>query len=249
MPGFWKTLKRWLGNSYDYLGLVIICSFIWFTILLSGVSVIAKLEAGEISIIFFATLAAFYVLVIAPLTTGVFAVAKKIITHDDPSVLDILAGFREYLGPSWSLGFAQALITIMILANAWFYLARGGVALKAVGILVLYILILWALSAIYHYPILIEQRPGVLKTLKRGFLLSLDNTAFTLGMFFAIILLTCLCAVTLLGLPLIYMGALSVLQTRALRAVFVKYELLPPERDPEAGEDTWAVDGKPSEKP
>ena len=248
MPGLGKTLKRWLGNSYDYLGLVIIASFIWFGVLIGGVSLIAKLEVHEHPIVVAGTLAAYYVLLIAPLTAGVFAMARKVVTRDDPSVLDVLSGFREYLLPSWSLGFAQTLITVLILANAWFYLTRGGMALKAVGILVIYVLILWALSAVYHFPVLIEQRPGVMKILKRGFLLGLDNLAFTLGIIFVIILLTCLCVATLLGLPLIYIGMLSILETRALRAVFVKYDLLPPERDPElGGEDGWRVEDRPSE--
>ena len=248
MPGFRRILKKWLGDSYDYLGLVIISSFIWFGVLIGGVSIIAKLEVRENPIILVASLAAYYVLVMSPLTAGVFATAKKIVTRDDPSVLDILQGFRVYLLPSWSLGFAQTLITAMILANAWFYLTRTGIALKAVGILVLYALILWALSAVYHFPVMIEQRPGVMKNLRRGFLLALDNLAFTLGIIFVIILLTCFCVVTLLGLPLVYMGMVGILQTRVLRAVFVKYELLPPERDPESGgEDAWRVEDRPSE--
>ena len=97
-------------------------------------------------------------------------------------------------------------------------------------------LLLWGLSAVYHFPVLVEQRPGALKVLKRGVLLMLDNIAFTAGVFFVIILLTCFCTITLLGLPLLYVGMASILQTRALRALFVKYELLEPEREyaPEA---------------
>ncbi len=88
------------------------------------------------------------------------------------------------------------------------------------------------LTVLYHYPILIEQRPGAVKTLKRALLVALDNPGFTVGLFFAIILLACFCVVTLLGLPLLYMGVASIVQTRALRALFVKYEVLPPEREP-----------------
>ncbi|MCX6374911.1 MAG: hypothetical protein NTU88_02520, partial [Armatimonadetes bacterium] len=243
MPGYRKTLKKWISTSYEFLGLVIISSFIWFGIIIGGVGLITRIEAHESPVLLFVSLAAFYVLFIAPLTAGVYLLAKKIVTRDDPSVFDIFHGFREFLAPSWSLGFAHVLITLMIAANAWFYLTRGGIALKAVGVLVLYVLILWGLSAVYHYPVMIEQRPGTFKTLKRGFLLALDNFAFTVGVIFAIILLTCLCAVTLLGMPLIYLGMLSILQTQALRALFVKYELLPPEREPEpGGEETWTVE-------
>ena len=119
---------------------------------------------------------------------------------------------------------------------------------KALGILVIYGLILWVLSAIYHFPVLIEQRPSTLNILKRGFLLALDNVAFTLGVFFAIILLTCFCAATLVGLPLLLLGMVSILQTRALRALFVKYEMLPPEREYSPDGETDSFKLPPQEK-
>ncbi len=253
MPGLSKTLKRWLGNSYDFLGLVLLCSFVWFGTFLVGMAGITAVFKHAHPAIMFGAVAVFYVLVLAPLAAGIFAVAKKIITRDDPSPLDVFIGFREYLVPGWLLGLSQVLITVLLVANAWFYITRPGVPLKILGVLVLYGLILWALSSIYHFPVLIEQRPGTLKILKRGVLLTLDNVAFTLGVFFVIILLTCFCAVTLLGLPLLYLGMLSILQTRALRALFVKYEMLEPEREysPEDETDSFKLgsDEEESEEP
>jgi uncharacterized membrane protein YesL len=170
---------------------------------------------------------------ISPLITGIFLMAKKIVTHDEPSLLDLINGFKEFLASSWALGFAQLLMTLVIVVNAWYYLTRGSPAVKLVGIVFVYAFVLWVMSALYHYPILVEQRSGVLKILKRGVLLAMDNFAFTAGVLFVIILLACLCSVTVIGLALLYMGMASILQTRALRALFVKYELLPPEREPE----------------
>lgn len=240
MPGFWKTLKRSLGDAYDYLGLVLLCSFVWFGITLGGLSVLRLIPS-----IFarFAFLAGFYVLITAPLTAGVFAVAGKIVTRDDPSPLDVFRGAGQFLTLTWRLALGQLIVTVLILANAAFYLTHESLWIKAIGVLFVYAGLVWALSAMYHYPILIEQRPGVLKVLKRGLLLTLDNPAFTVGVFSVIILLTCFCGITLLGLPLLYMGVASIFQTRALRALFVKYELLPPEREP-VSEEEGAVERK-----
>jgi len=232
MPGFWKTLKKWLGDAYDYLGLVLVSSFVWFGVTLGGLAVLTSIGLFKHPIALLAGAASLYVFLIAPVTAGVYVLARKMVTRDDPSVMDIVLGFREFLVASWALGFAQVLVTLAIAVNAWFYLSHGGIALKLLGVLAAYVLLLWALSATYHFPTMIEQRPGVLKILKRGFLLALDNLGFTCGVFFVIILLTCFCAVTLLGLPLLYLGLVSILHTRALRALFVKYEVLPPEREP-----------------
>lgn len=251
MPGLSKTLKRWLGNSYDFLGLVLICSFAWFGTFLLGMAAITAVLGKAHPAVMFVAVSAFYVLILAPLAAGVFATAKKIVTRDDPSPLDVFRGFKEYLLPGWSLGLSQVLVTVVLVANAWFYVTRPSMALKVLGVLVTYGFILWALSAVYHFPVLIEQRPGTLKVLKRGVLLALDNVAFTLGVFFVIILLTCFCAATLIGMPLLYLGLVSVLQTRALRALFVKYEMLPPEREysPEDNIDSFKLPDEKSEEP
>lgn len=231
MPGFRKTLKRWIRDSYDYLGLVLVYSFIWFGVFLAGMGLIAGVgKAAHPGAVIGMSLA-FMVFVLSPLAAGVYAAAKKMVTRDDPAIVDVFHGFREYFADAWRLGFWQLFITLMLVANAVFYLLRPGIGWKVLGVLVVYAFILWAMSMLYHYPVLIEQKPGVLKILKRGFLLTLDNVAFTLGVFFVIILLTCFTAVTLLGLPLLYLGMASILQTRLLRGVFVKYDMLPPERE------------------
>ena len=230
MPAFSKTLKKWLLDSYDYIGLVLASSLLWFGIALGGFAAIKAGFGGNLFALF-ASAALFYVLLIAPMTAGVYLMAKKVVTRDEPSLLDILRGFRDYLKASWALGLAQVVITLLIAVNSWFYLTCGAVALKLLGILFAYMLLFWALSAVYHFPVLIEQRPGVLKVLERGVLLMMDNVAFTGGVFFVIILLTCFCVITIFGLPLLYIGMMSVLKTRALRALFVKYGLLEPERE------------------
>lgn len=238
MPPLPKTLKKWIADSYEYLGLVLMSSFAWFGITLGGMALIAGLRRHPVLVLIL--FAAFYVFLVAPLTAAVFYLAKKMITRDDPSLLDLLAGFKQFLTASWMLGLVQIVLTFIVVVNAWFYLTHGGMIVRVLGILTLYVLIIWLMSAVYHFPIMIEQRPGTFKIVKRGFLLALDNPAFTGGVFLAIILLTCFSGATLLGLPLLYMGMLSILETRAMRAVFVKYELLEPEKEYKPEEETPA---------
>ena len=229
MPPLTKVLKKWLADSYEYLGLVLMASFIWFGITLGGLAAITSLRHYPALIL--GLLAVFFVFIVAPATSAVFYLAKKMVTRDEPSLLELIRGFKEFLAPSWALGAVQILLTAMIIVNAWFYLTHGGIVLRILGVLSLYALLIWLMSAVYHFPALIEQQPNTFKIIKRGFLIALDNPGFTVGVFLAIILLTCFSAATLLGLPLLYMGMLSILETRALRAVFVKYGLLEPEKE------------------
>jgi uncharacterized membrane protein YesL len=170
--------------------------------------------------------ASFYILVVSPAIAGVFALSRKIITRDEPSLFDLVRGARRFLTASWLLSLSQILITSVIVANIWFYLTHGSAPMKILGILFIYALLFWAQSSIYHFPVLIEQNPGLLKTLKRGFLLALDNVGFTAGMFFVIILLTCLLGATVVCVLLLYPGLLSMVESCALRALFEKYGLV-----------------------
>lgn len=230
MPGFGKVLKRSVGDSYDYLGLMLFCSFTWLATVIASIWV-SRLVMTPHILAGIVVMALLFVFAVSPMTTGVFYVARQIVTRDDPSVGDLFTGFLQLMTRSWALGASQVAVTLLLVGNAWFYLSRG-FPLGVVGLFVLYLLFAWGMSSIYHYPILIEQNPGVLKILRRAFLLALGNPAFTFGVFLVIILLACLCAVTLFGLPLLYAGMASILQTRATRALLIKYEVLPPEREP-----------------
>lgn len=238
MPGFWKTIKRSFGDSYDCLGTVIFCSLVWFTIAVGAMSGWAALKVGSPGawIVFVVVL---YGLLLGPLTAGVYHVAKKIVTHDDPAPLDLFRGAKEHWGRAVLLSFSQVAITGLIAVNAWFYLTRGGMVIKGLGMVFLYALLIWLMSALYHYPVLIEQRPSTLKLLKRGFLLTFDNPSFTGSVLFAIILLTCLSVGIMVPMAILYMGLSSVILTRAMRALFVKYELVPPEKEPSPDDDPW----------
>ncbi|GEM_PF-811670 len=240
MPGFWKTIRKSFGDSYDYLGTIIICSFVWFTVVVGSLSGWAALrvESTEAWIGFAAAL---YILLLGPLAAGVYYAARKIVTRDDPSPLDLFRGAKEFWGRAVLLAFSQVFITSLICVNAWFYFSRGSMFFQALGMLFLYALLVWMMSALYHYPVMIEQRPSTLKIIKRGFLLTLDNPAFTGCVLFAIMLLTCFSVGVILPMALLYMGLSSVILTRALRALFVKYELLPPEKEPSPDDDPWEM--------
>jgi len=238
MPGFWKTIRKSFGDAYDYLGTVIICSFIWFGVLLGTVSAWAGLGTRS-PIAWIAFAFGFYSLLLGPLTAGVFHVGRKIVTRDDPTWVEMFRGAREYWGGAVLLALGQTAITMVIGVNAWFYFGHKTLVFRALGGVFLYGLVVWLMSALYHYPILIEQRPGLVKIVKRGFLVTLDNPAFTAGVFFAIILLTFLSVAVMLPMALLWAGLAGVILTRALRALFVKYELLPPEREPSPDDDPW----------
>lgn len=237
MPVFWKTLKKSFAYSYEYLGLTIISSSLATSIALVFLTLLRLTAIGKYPPYFFIGVLILYIFLICPIIAGACAVSRKIVIKDDPSPRDIFSASREYLFPAWKLGFIQAVTTMTLLIVIWFYFAHGGVVFMIAGIVFAYVMLFWILSTIYHFPILIEQRPGTFVVIKRGFLLLMDNVAFTVGLFFVIILFACICAATFVGLALLYLGVFSMLTTRMTRVLFQKYGLIEPEVEPEIVED------------
>jgi uncharacterized membrane protein YesL len=231
MPGFWKTLKRWIGTSYDNLGLVLMCSLAWAVAGATFLAIDQFSSHGNLWV--FSTGAALiYVLVLSPLAAGAFAVARMMLTHDSPTVKDFFLGVRDHFSGAIGLGFAQVSITAILVVSVWFYRHFTQVILRGLAFLSVDLLLFWAMSCIYHFPLLVEQRLSAYKIIKKSALLVIGGFAFTVGIFFVIILLTYLSVLSRILLPLIYLGMVSILGTLALRAMLIKYGVLEPDPEP-----------------
>ncbi|MHB0999307.1 MAG: YesL family protein [Armatimonadota bacterium] len=239
MPLIWKTLKKSFIDSYDYLALTILSSSVPAGIALIFFSLMSIIGIARHLLIVIVGAIFLYIFLISPLIAGANYLARKIITHDEPVARDLFEGARLYMKSSWMLGLVQVFISSIFLVNIWFYFTHGGTVFQVIGVVFLYLLFFWMSSTMYHFPVLIEQQPGTFTIIKRGFLLMLDNIVFTGIVFFVIILLTCLCLATFAGIPLLYLGLVSMISTRSFRAILIRYEMLPPEKEPskEDGKD------------
>ncbi|MHB1458586.1 MAG: YesL family protein [Armatimonadota bacterium] len=233
MSVFWKILRKSFVDSYDYLSLTIISSSLATGIALAILTVFRLTHIDRYPLILLIGVCILYIFLICPIIAGACVVSKKIVTHDDPSPRDIFSASREFLLPAWKLGLMQTIITVLLLVIIWFYFTHGGIVFKIAGIVFAYVMLFWLLSTIYHFPILIEQKPGVFIIIKRGFLLLMDNVGFTVSFFFVIILFAAICTATFVGLALLYLGVFSMLATRMTRVLFQKYGLIEPEVEPE----------------
>ena len=238
-----QALKRGVGDIYDRLGLVIFAGFLWFVAVLVPISIGAELSRHASHVfLFVGVLAAF--LLSVPLMAGVFEMARRVVMREEPSIADLKAGFTQFLGPAMKLALTDLVVTVVILVDVAFFFGRmgpkGGLhspLLVVIGVFLVYILLAWLTMMLYHFPILIWQKSSTTAVLKRGFLLTVDNPTFTIGLLFAIILLTILCVVTVIGMAVLFMGAAAILTTNALRELFIKYKMI--EEPPEGGSSGW----------
>lgn len=230
---FWKVLKKSFVDAYENLAFTIVSSSLFVGALLACIGILRLTAFGQLPPIFISGLLVAYILVLAPIISGTCAYARSILTHEDQSIGELFFFIRKTAISAWKLALLQVVITLLVLINLWFYFTHGGIICKIIAVLFIYILFFWLASMIYHFPVMIEQGCGAFLAVKRGFLLEIDNIGFTALMFFVIILLTIVSIATFIGLVFIYNGVMSMLATNMVRALFVKYNLLPAEEAPD----------------
>lgn len=180
---------------------------------------------------------------------GVTFYAWKTISHQHPIPIDTLEGIRSLLWPALGLFVVDAIIGAVLLGDVAFFAlafkARGGVVMAGLTMVCAYLALMWSLMCVWHLPLLaaqleMESGPGVRVILRKSFLLTADNPGFTVVVFVVIIAFAALCAVSAVGMALVFAGTLAFLLTCSLRELFVKYGIV--EEEPEVVEDKpWSL--------
>ncbi len=243
-PSLKLTLKRGFRDIYDRLGAVLVASFGLFAAFAVPVSAGYRVgEIGQDGGAVLGTMAGALAgcFLAAPLWAGICVWARNVASYNDPSLADLSEGFRRWLVPSWKLAFADLGMAALIAVNLYFYARFPAPWARLVLILWLYAALFGLTSMMYHFPLLIEQKAGVLKIWKRSALLALDNLPFTFALFFVILIFAGAFLMTRPGwvfLMVLEAGTVSLLTTHGFRELFRKYGLIPPEPDKPA-EDRW----------
>jgi len=242
-----RTLSKGVSDVWDHLGLVVASSFIWTAAVTVPLSIGWELQRRLMTTgpwyLLAGLLAA--LLVGVPLLAGVFKMAYKMVYRDDPSLWDILSGFKELFIPGLGLVLVSLAVAVVLAVNIVFFFGifgplKGSFAGYAVGIFSLYLLLIWFAMALYQFPalaaqLLLEQKQGVFPAIKKSFLLVMHNPGFTAGVFVVILGLSILCVVSVIGMPLLFVGTVAILLTRVLREQFVRYGVIEEPVNPEDG--------------
>lgn len=238
------AIRRGAGDFYDRLGLMVLGSAVMM--LFPAVAVMAagalRPVAGPAAAAVAMFLLGWYGLVCG---WGVnILLAHRIAYFLDPGP-DAFRDFaRTFLWPALKLGTVQLVLTVVMLADAAFFLSRSSLLLKMAGMLMAYLLLLWLMMQLWQWPFLMTEEGGVWKAVRKSTLLLLDNPFFTLGAFSvtmtagALLLLSGIGAVVALG----GLGACFIV--RAHRELLMKYGVV--EDEPEVIEDTgWPSSNEP----
>lgn len=195
------TFKRFLWNSYDHLGLLVVANLLWLALCLPVITAPAA-------------------------TAGLFHLARKIADHERATVGDFLEGFREHFFPALRAGALTLATAVILWVNIDFYSHLGGRA--AVPGMLLAAAMIWigAFLVLIHahlFPLIVQGERSTRAAFKKSALLTLDNPGFTIGITVQALSVAALCGITGAGLVLALGSLLAVLLTTGHRELLKKY--------------------------
>ncbi len=181
---------------------------------------------------------------LGPLLAGAYTIAWDIGDYQDTGWLSLWRGARDLLVPAALLSLIHAAVWFMGLVALWFYLSQH-TAISVVATLVcVYCLGMWALLAPLQLPLLVMQergvfdepdrraRRGALAVIRRSFFLTIGAPVAVCGLLLMNIFVLVLSILTVIALPLFTMGMLAMLNDQVVRALLVRFSVLPPPPDP-----------------
>ncbi|MFN3652479.1 MAG: hypothetical protein ACK47B_23125 [Armatimonadota bacterium] len=245
-PRLTLALRLGVRDAYDYLGTVLLQSFLWSAALgfgsLGAVALGLQLFRGLpgplslASTVLLATLAA--VLIGGPLAAGIFRFCRNAAARSEPELFDLAWGVRHAAGRSLALAGLQAGAALLLAGNAAFYLSSRHPVVLVIGALFAYLLVFWLLMACYAWPLLAEQEISTRAILKKSALLVLDNLVYTLLLGVLLLVFTAVCWGTFIVGVLLWAGVSAMVLTQAMRELLRRYGVLPPDPtlDPMADE-------------
>lgn len=228
-----RTLRRFFWDIYDNLGILILSNllsfFLWLFLSFSlWLLLISPLRLALTPFLSFRLLTFLPFLFSLPVASaGLFYVSHLIISREGVRVRDFFLGLKRYFVRGLLLGLIISFLLILVSSSISFYhqIGQEGKRIAAVlGGMNIWLFFLFFLMEMYSFPLIVEQNITLGKALKRSALLALDNPFFTMAISVEALAIAALCLFSGVGIPLLVMGLVSLLFSRALKELRRKYE-------------------------
>jgi uncharacterized membrane protein YesL len=195
------AFKRFLWNSYDHIGLLVLANLLWFALLIPVVTAPAA-------------------------TAGLFQIARKISDHEPAAIRDFFEGFRRHFAPALRAGAITLGLAVVLWVNVDFYSHLHGRA-SVPGMLLAAIMVWLALFLLliqaHLFPLIVGGERSTRQAFRKAALLTLDNPGYTIGLTIQAISVAALCVLTGAGLVLAIGSLLAVLLSTGHRELLKKY--------------------------
>jgi hypothetical protein len=198
MKNAWIVFNRSVFDGYQQLGTIIKFTILWWLCMLP-------------------------ILTFGPATAGLFSVIIKSKKGHRITVKDYFQAVHQHIG----IGMKLSLLYLFIMVPGTIYtiilFSNGSVATNIIGILLIYILIIWNLIVLYMFPLMIIQEEQDLTTIvKQSWKLVTENYSFTFNIALYILITTLICSVLTIML-IAWSGLLALISYNSLSFLLHKY--------------------------
>jgi uncharacterized membrane protein YesL len=219
----WLIFRRGIRYSYDYLGMVLATSALWFFVGFSPLLVVTTFSnhiqnPAVVGVAIVLTLVTF-----GPATAAVHAMIAKILDKEDVTVRGFFRHFRCFFGRALGLTLLNVLILVNLGSDFIFTINNPNKIIRMLSGIWIYFFIFWALMSNYIFPFLVNQDIGVFMTMKRAVLLALDNLVVTIFLTIEVVIVAILSIVLAAPVLLLMMGIIAFLQNVGYRELMQKY--------------------------
>jgi uncharacterized membrane protein YesL len=134
-------------------------------------------------------------------------------------------GFRRYWARALGLFGISTLVYVVLIVSLVFYLSNPSVVLQVIGILCLYMLLIWTTVQMYLLPLLFEQADKRFRLIFRNAaVLALDNVIVSVVLLVVTVGLVVLSAAVAILITMITASLLVAIQQRATLTLLDKYK-------------------------
>lgn len=221
--------------TYEYIGLVIIVSFLWFVVGLGPAVLTGAALIRQPGIPFLVTFAVAVMFFTSPATASVYSMTGKIVAREETKIREFFTGFVRHFRRASLLGGLNLLILLILASDLLFALTNPNVVIRFLSGLWAYLALFWLMMLPFLFPLLVRRDRGILTTMKQAALIVLDNVVVALLLLIQTLLLAGTSVIFMAALFLLFIVSTGFLHNVALAEVLKRYEKVGP-LPPDQGE-------------
>ena len=220
----WLVFRKGIRYSYDYIGMVMAASALWFFIGFLPLLVATTFSTYIKNPTVVGIALALTLVTLGPATAAVHAMMARILAREEVMVREFFQHFSRFFGRSIGIVLLNVLILAILASDFVFTINHSNNIVRMLSGIWVYFFIFWALMSNYIFPFLVNQDIGVFLTMKRAALLALDNAVVTIFLTISVVLVAGLSIVLAAAVLLLMMGIIAFLQNVAYLELMQKYD-------------------------
>lgn len=225
----WLILSQTGRQIYDFLGITIVISAVWYILAFVPIfffANVAALSPNLVSVFIPLLILLFWS---TPLTAAAYSMTASLMDKEEVWLRDIFSRLRPYYKKSVGAIAISLVILGILVVDVIFFSGAESALLRWLAVFWYYLIAFWFLALQYLFPLMVQMQDGVWKTLKKAVLVAMDNVIVSVSLFVVGVLFVYLSVFTYLPFVLLFMGCLSTLHNLALVEILKKYDDPPAE--------------------